>query len=226
MEVVMRILLIEDDLSLQKGILFKLSKEGHDVSCSDSVEGALSFLAGNSFHMAILDIILPDGSGLDICRHIRHTAPATHVLFLTAKDTETDIVMGYDVGADDYLIKPFSVSVLLGKCNAVTRRLGESFIASKISLDASKQIVYIRGSSVVLTRNELRLMSIFLQNAGQVLMKEQLLQALWDVDGNFVDENTLAVNIRRLREKIEKDPSHPALIETIRGMGYRLRCDK
>jgi len=118
------------------------------------------------------------------------------------------------------------VSVLLGKCNAVTRRLGESFIASKISLDASKQIVYIRGSSVVLTRNELRLMSIFLQNAGQVLMKEQLLQALWDVDGNFVDENTLAVNIRRLREKIEQDPSHPALIETIRGMGYRLRCDK
>jgi len=226
MEVIMRILLIEDDLSLQKGILFKLSKEGHDVSCSDSVEGALSFLAGNSFHMAILDIILPDGSGLDICRHIRYTAPATHVLFLTAKDTETDIVMGYDVGADDYLIKPFSVSVLLGKCNAVTRRLGESFIASKISLDASKQIVYIRGSSVVLTRNELRLMSIFLQNAGQVLMKEQLLQALWDVDGNFVDENTLAVNIRRLREKIEKDPSHPALIETIRGMGYRLRCDK
>ena len=221
----MRILLVEDDLSLQSGISFKLSKEGHDVACADTVDSALGLTANYIFHLAILDISLPDGSGLDICRRIRHSAPSTYILFLTAKDTETDIVMGYDIGADDYLTNPFSVSVLMGKISALARRVDEAPRHGEISLDASKQTAVVRGAIVPLSRNELRLLSVFLQNPNYILSKERLLQALWDIDGDFVDENTLAVNIRRLREKIERDPSHPMLIETVRGVGYRLNGD-
>lgn len=221
----MRILLVEDDLSLLSGISFKLEKEGHNISRADSVSNAFSLLDEIQFHMAILDISLPDGSGLDICRRIRQTSPVTHVLFLTAKDTETDVVMGYDVGADDYLTKPFSVSVLVSKANAVARRVAELPSTGEILLDPAKQKATVRGESVPLSRNELRLLDAFLRNAGQILSKEQLLQALWDVNGDFVDENTLAVNIRRLREKVERNPSNPTLIETVRGVGYRLRGD-
>ena len=221
----MRILLVEDDSSLQSGISFKLSKEGHDVLCADSVDGALSLLADNSFHLAILDISLPDGSGLDICKRVHRDAPSTHVLFLTARDTETDVVVGYDMGADDYLTKPFSISVLVSKVNALARRIEEVPSIGDITLNAAKQTATVRGADVQLTRNELRLLSTFMQNAGQILSKEQLLQSLWDIDGDFVDDNTLAVNIRRLREKVEQDPSHPVLIETVRGVGYRLNGD-
>jgi DNA-binding response OmpR family regulator len=221
----MRILLVEDDFSLQNGISFKLSKEGHDISCADTVAGAVVLLSDHAFHLAILDINLPDGSGLNICRRIRCYAPETHVLFLTAKDTETDIVMGYDMGADDYLTKPFSISVLVSKVNALARRVEEIPSIGGIFLDTSKQTATVRGAVVPLTRNELRLLNVFMQNANQVLSKEKLLQTLWDIDGDFVDENTLAVNIRRLREKIERDPSRPELIETVRGVGYRLNGD-
>ncbi|MGF7142430.1 DNA-binding response OmpR family regulator [Anaerotaenia torta] len=221
----MRILLVEDDLSLQNGISFKLNKEGNEVACADTVEGALSLLNNGNFHMAILDISLPDGSGLDLCRRIRQTAPATHILFLTAKDTETDIIMGYDIGADDYLTKPFSISVLLSKCNAVARRIETDPSTGTISLDTSRQSAYVRGTAVLLTRNELRLLNLLLRNAGQIVTKERLLQELWDANGEFVDENTLAVNIRRLREKVERDPSRPSFIETVRGVGYRLNGD-
>jgi len=219
----MRILLVEDDPSLQNGISFKLSKEGHNVACAGTIAGATALLADSTFHLAILDITLPDGSGLDICNRIRRDMPAIYVLLLTAKDTEMDIVTGYDMGADDYLTKPFSVSVLLGKVNALARRVEEMPSIGEISLDASRQVAIVRGEAVSLTRNESRLLSVFLQNAGQIVTKECLLQNLWDIDGDFVDENTVAVNIRRLREKVERDPSRPALIEVVRGVGYRLR---
>jgi len=221
----MRILLVEDEPSLQNGISFKLTKEGHNVSCADTVIGATALLSNNNYHLAILDINLPDGSGLDICRQIRRDAPSTFVLFLTVKDTETDIVMGYDMGADDYLIKPFSVSVLVGKVTALARRVDEIPSIGEISIDVSKHVATVRGAVVPLTRNELRLLSVFLQNTNQVLSKERLLQVLWDIDGDFVDENTLAVNIRRLCEKIEKNPSRPILLQTVRGVGYKLIGD-
>ena len=218
----MRILLIEDDLSLQTGISFKLTKEGHDVRCADTVAASYALLAECRFHMVVLDVGLPDGSGLLICRRIRIDAPETFVLLLTAKDAETDIVMGYDMGADDYLTKPFSISVLTGKVAALARRIEGLPECREISLDTKKQTATVRGAVTNLTRNELRLLDILMQNAGQVLSKERLLAALWDIDGDFVDENTLAVNIRRLREKVEENPSRPSLIETVRGVGYRL----
>ncbi len=218
----MRILLVEDDPSLRAGICFKLGKEGYTVSSASGVAESLGLLRNNSFHMAILDVNLPDGSGLDILRHVRREMPATHVLILTVKDAETDIVMGYDMGADDYLTKPFSVSVLVGKCGAVARRILPTSRTREISLDASRQMAEVRGVSVPLTRNEVRLLNLLLANTGRVLAKDRLLRELWDTDGDFVDENTLAVNVRRLREKIELDPSRPTLIETVRGVGYRL----
>ena len=221
----MRILLAEDDFSLKNGILFKLSKEGHDVCCANTVADAIGLISHDEFHLAILDVNLPDGSGLDICRYIRQHSPATFVLFLTAQDTETDIVMGYDMGADDYITKPFSLAVLIGKVTALARRLSDipSIGVGAITIDSSMQTATVRGIIMPLTRNEMRLLSAMLQNPNQVITKEQLLRILWDIDGEFVDENTLAVNIRRLREKIEENPSQPKLIETVRGVGYRLK---
>ena len=219
------ILLVEDDFSLQNGIFFKLSKENHEVICADTVVGAIDLLSEGNFHLAILDINLPDGSGLDICRYIRQHSPSTFVLFLTAQDTETDIVMGYDIGADDYLTKPFSIAVLVGKITALSRRTTERPTMIEISLDTSRQMAVVRGERKSLTRNEMRLLSVFMENPNQIITKDRLLQVLWDIDGDFVDENTLAVNIRRLREKVEVNPSKPKLIETVRGVGYRMRGD-
>ena len=226
----MRIFLLEDDVSLQKGISLKLTKEGHEIKCASCVKEGL-LCASERFDMAILDVNLPDGSGLDLCAALRESAPETHILILTANDMETDIVMGYELGADDYMTKPFSLAVLLSKVGAVSRKLlprGEDSGASScetVSTDPARMTATVRGKTVALTRNEMRLLSGLLKNAGQVLTKERLLETLWDIDGDFVDENTLAVNIRRLREKLEVDPGNPRLIENIRGVGYRLNGD-
>lgn len=219
----MRIFLLEDDLSLRKGMSFKLSHEGHDVLCADSVTQANTVIE-KPFDLAIIDINLPDGSGLDICKMLREGFPETYILLLTANDTESDIVTGYDFGADDYVTKPFSLSVLLSKVSAVERRHNSSARAVKTQvLNASKQTVTIQGCEISLTRNEWRLLHKLYENEGQIVTKEQLLEALWDIDGDFVNENTLAVNIRRLREKIEPTATEDSAIENIRGVGYRLR---
>ncbi len=221
----MRIFILEDDLSLQKGIALKLMKEGHELECAADMATAL-YCIRKPWDMAVIDVNLPDGSGLDICRRLRESSRETHILILTANDQETDIVMGYELGADDYMTKPFSLSVLLSKINAVKRRIGDTEGTRTDSvLDPVKQTAAIRGRTVNLTGNELRLLKALLQNSGQVLTKGQLLQILWDTDGEFVDENTLAVNIRRLREKIEEDPGNPVIVENIRGVGYRLNKD-
>ena len=219
----MQILLLEDDGSLQKGLASKIQKEGHQVICSDTVASARREIA-KGFDMAILDVNLPDGSGMDICTELRAQPVVPHILILTSDDAETDIVMGYEAGADDYMVKPFSLSVLLSKINAVQRRLDQKPHAKSKSfyIDLAKQTVELGGKSITLTRNEWRLFHALWQNAGQTLSKSQLLETLWDIDGEFVDENTLAVNIRRLREKIEENPSDPKIIENVRGIGYRL----
>lgn len=219
----MKIFLLEDDMSLKKGIELKLTKEGHYVVCSDSVASARK-KTGIIFDMAILDLNLPDGSGMDICRELRKNPAAPHILILTSNDTETDIVMGYEMGADDYMTKPFSLSVLLSKVNAVQRRAEQTAAhgtSKDILFNSDKQTVEVRGQTVLLTRNEWRLFHALWQNAGQTMTKEKLLESLWDIDGEFVDENTLAVNIRRLREKIEENPSNPVIIENVRGIGYK-----
>ena len=220
----MRIFLLEDDNSLQRGIELKLSKEKHQVICAGTTASARQKIT-DEFDMAILDLNLPDGSGMDICKELRSKIPPPHILILTSNDAETDIVMGYEMGADDYMTKPFSLSVLLSKVNAVQRRtdrIAPENQSQAFIFDSAKQTVEIRGQTISLTRNEWRLLYALWQNSGQTLTKEQLLESLWDIDGEFVDENTLAVNIRRLREKIEENPSSPVIIENIRGVGYRL----
>ena len=218
----MRIFLLEDDMALQKGIALKLTKEGHQVVCADTVTSARREIQ-KQFDMVILDINLPDGSGIDICEDLRKQPVVPHILILTSNDAETDMVTGYEMGADDYMTKPFSLSVLISKVNAVQRRIEQSAPQSNnLLFDSTKQTVEIRGQVISLTRNEWRLFHALWQNVGQTLTKEQLLESLWDIDGDFVDENTLAVNIRRLREKIEENPSTPVIIENVRGIGYKL----
>ncbi len=217
----MNIFLLEDDLSLQKGITLKLQKEGHTVQCATDTKSAASYIR-KRFDFAVIDINLPDGSGLDVCKHLRMVWPGLHILILTANDTETDIVVGYELGADDYMTKPFSLSVLISKINAVQRRIENVADSNPLSFDPAKQTAFIQGKLVSLTKNETRLLNAFLHHIGQILTKDQLLQTLWDIDGEFVDENTLAVNIQRLRNKIESDAKKPQLIENIRGVGYRL----
>lgn len=221
----MRIFILEDDASLQKGISLKLTKEGHEVYSAYDVAAADQH-KHHEFDFAIIDVNLPDGSGLEVCKKLRGAWPSLHILLLTANDTETDVVMGYELGADDYMTKPFSLSVLLSKVNAVRRRLEGGSDAIPLGFDPAKQTAVINGKCISLTRNETRLLNAFLQNIGRILTKEQLIQTLWNIEGDYIDGNTLAVNIQRLRNKIECDSGSPQLIENIRGVGYRLNRDR
>lgn len=215
---------MEDDASLQKGISLKLTKEGHEVYSAYDV-AATDQYTHHEFDFAMIDVNLPDGSGLDVCEKLRGAWPHLRILLLTANDTETDMVMGYELGADDYMTKPFSLSVLLSKVNAVRRRVEGISDAIPLGFDPAKQTAVINGKSVSLTRNETRLLHAFLQNAGQILTKEQLIQTLWNREGDYIDDNALAVNIQWLRNKIECENGGPQLIQNIRGVGYRLNRD-
>lgn len=218
----MRIFILEDDTSLRQGISLKLSKEGHEVTSAPDAASAGAYIQ-RQFDFAILDVNLPDGSGLEICKVLRAAWPAVHILILTANDAETDIVMGYELGADDYMTKPFSLSVLLSKINAAQRRIEGSVKTQPLGFDPARQTVMVSGEQVSLTRNEARLLDMFLHNIGLILTKEQLMQTLWGLDGDFVDSNTLAVNIQRLRSKLSDGYQR---IESIRGVGYRFNGER
>ena len=176
--------------------------------------------------MVILDVSLPDGSGFDICKKIRLTSKVP-VIFLTAADEETDVIMGLDIGGDDYITKPFKLAVLLSKINAVLRRsnnfntAGTELNANGIKVERLKNRVYKNGILLGLTANEYKLLCMFMENPDIVLTSEQILAKLWDCNENYVDNNTLTVYIRRLRTKIEDNPSEPEMIVTVRGIGYK-----
>lgn len=225
------ILLVEDDASLNRGISLKLSKEGYTVHSADCLRRARQLFRENSVSLIICDIGLPDGSGLDFCTEIRRESSVLF-LFLTAMDTEIDMICGYEAGADDYITKPFSLMVLISKVNAIMKRrtAGQKKILTSgdITLYMKENRVQKNGTYLTLTANEQKLLAYFMQNPLHILSKNQLLEALWDTDGNFVDENTIAVNIRRLREKIEDHPSNPSYIKNVRGLGYiwERNCEK
>lgn len=236
------ILLIEDDKSLNRAVSLKLSKEGYEVYSAETLKEGWELYQCQDIVLIICDIGLPDGSGLDFCSKVRAIKERTTVfLFLTAMDTETDIIMGYEVGGDDYVTKPFSLAVLISKVNAMMNRYCENILSIRkskndsciiksvdIIFDKEKKFVIKGGEQLFLTANEQRLLLYFLENPMKVLSKNQLLEAVWDVDGNFVDDNTVAVNIRRLREKIGENPSKPSIIKNIRGLGYiwERKCEK
>ncbi len=226
------ILLVEDEDSLNRAISLKLSKEGYTVFAASTIQEATALYAKHSVPLIICDIGLPDGSGLDFCQSIRDNSNVMF-LFLTAMDAESDIINGYEAGADDYITKPFSLAVLISKVNAVMKRYvtkkGNRRIRSgNITWLVDENRTQKNGAYITLTANEQKLLARFMQNPMRILSKNQLLEAIWDMNGSYVDDNTVAVNIRRLREKIEDDPSHPCLIKNVRGLGYiwQKECEK
>ncbi|MBY3624291.1 response regulator transcription factor [Acinetobacter sp. CUI P1] len=218
------ILIVEDDRLLNEGLKFMLEKESYSIIQAFSYQEGASGIQDQTIGLVLLDINLPDGSGLALCQEIRQTS-SIPVIFLTANDTEQDMVTGFGLGADDYIAKPFSMVVLLQRVKAVLRRTGtdgssELFQYKDITINSAKMKVYKYGQEIKLTTNEYRLLAILTENRGQVLTRRLMLEKLWDIEGNFVDENTLSVNIRRLRAKIEDDPKECQYIKTVFGIGY------
>lgn len=218
------ILLLEDDESLSRGISLKLKKEGYQVLCAARADQAEELFQKNKVDLIISDITLEEGNGLDFARKIREVSDV-YLIFLTALDQEVDIVNGYDAGADDYIAKPFSLAVLISKVNALMRRIrqeeGDGGILSSrdIQVQCREMKVYKQGEEVLLSKKELRLLLFFLDHPRQIVSKEQILEAVWDTDGQFVDENTVPVTIGRLKKRLA-DGKDKEYIQNVRGLGY------
>ncbi len=220
-----KLLLVEDDLSLINGLSFAIKKQGCNLDTARTSHEADAVFADGKYDLVILDVSLPDGSGFDICRKIREMSNVP-IIFLTAADEETDIIMGLDIGGDDYITKPFKLSVLMSRINAIMRRSGgfkndAELCSNGITVRLLAGEVYKKGERINLTAGEYKLLCMFMENPDIVLSADQILGRLWDCDGKFVDNNTLTVYIRRLRAKIEDDPGEPKMIVTVRGMGYK-----
>lgn len=225
------ILLLEDDDSLNHSVSLKLKKEGYTVRSAFTVKEAFLLFRQFSPSLIICDITLPDGNGLDFCARIRQESDVLF-LFLTALDTEEDMMAGYRQGADDYITKPFSLAALVSKVGALLKRFpaeqAKTIVSGNITLYPEEKRAAKNNANLVLTAREYSLLAFFMENPMKVLSRGQLLEAIWDIEGNFVDENTLSVNIRRLREKMEDYPSAPAILKNIRGLGYiwERKCEK
>lgn len=221
-----RIFFVEDDLSLINGMTYALGKEGYEVENARTAAEAEAMWAAGEYDLVILDVALPDGTGFALCEKMRQTSKVP-IMFLTAADEETDMIMGLDIGADDYITKPFKLAVFLSRIHALLRRsenfmqAAETMSANGITLDMRSGEARKDGKKLELTSGEYRLLRMFMENPDRVLSAEQILASLWDCDENFIESKTLAVYIRRLRMKIEDDPGAPEKIVTVRGMGYK-----
>ncbi len=221
-----RILLIEDDESLALGIEYSLMEEGYQVLRGGTVEEGKCIFEEGIFDLVLLDINLPDGTGYDICKYIKSKSEVP-VIFLTALDEEVNVVLGLDMGGDDYITKPFRVRELLSRIKAVIRRSKKAVVESKlfksgdIEINTSTAEIMKKGEKINLTAQEYRLLLIFINNAKEVLSKEKLLNEIFEGEGAYVDENTLSVYVKRLREKLEDERSSPKYIITKRGLGYK-----
>ena len=221
-----KIFFVEDDLSLISGLSFALKKQGYEVDNARTIDEAEKLWQNNKYDLAILDISLPDGSGYQLCEKIRLNSKIP-IIFLTAADEETDIIMGLDMGADDYITKPFKLAVFLSKVNAILRRSNDFnqkntvLNSNGISVNLLNGEVTKNGETINLTSGEYKLLCLFMENPNIILSQEQILGKLWDSNNDFIDNSTLTVYIRRLRKKVEDDPSNPTNIVTIRRMGYK-----
>ncbi len=225
----MRVLLVEDDRTIAAGLEYSLRQEGYETILCHDVKSAESAI-GNSLDridLCLFDLSLPDGSGYDLCGQVKKLQDKP-VIFLTALDDEVNVVMGLDMGADDYITKPFRVRELLSRIKSVLRRYHKQPEQAKnyidienIRINTLEGKVFKNGEEVLLTALEYRLLMIFANHIGQVLTRAQLLDRIWDVAGDFVNDNTLTVYIKRLREKLEDNPQNPVIIRTVRGMGYK-----
>lgn len=218
--------LLEDDLSLVNGLSFAFKKQGFALDVARTLAEADALWADGKYDLLVLDVSLPDGSGFEFCQKVRRTSNVP-ILFLTASDEEMNIIMGLDIGGDDYLTKPFKLGVLLSRVNALLRR-ANAFGAADSVLESNgikvlllQGQVYKNGTLLELTAAEYKLLCLFMRSPNTVLTKELILDKLWDCDGNYIDSSALTVYIRRLRMKIEDDPGEPHLLLTVRGMGYK-----
>lgn len=214
------IFLLEDDNLLNKGISIALQKDNHTVTAAYSYLEALQNYQTKKYDLFLLDINLPDGSGLKLCQKIRETSD-TPVLFLTANDTEEDMLSGFSAGCDDYISKPFPLEVLRKKILAILKRTGSDHSRIRyrnLEIDTDKCLVYLNNQEIHLTVTEYKLLAYLMQNKGTVVPKTTLQEKLWDIDGNFIDDNTIRVNIKRLRQKLHDDKQE--YIITVFGMGY------
>jgi DNA-binding response OmpR family regulator len=217
------VLLVEDDGALAEGLTYALNLEKFTVSHARTLRQADEALQAQKFDIIILDVMLPDGSGLDFLVKIKKRY-ATPVLFLTACDQEYQIILGLDRGADDYITKPFRVRELISRIGVILRRTGTAssfrLVSGPLTLDTQSTELYLNGNPLPLTLMEYKLLLYFMKHPKQALTRARLLAGLWDNGGQFVDDNTLSVNIRRLREKIEENSASPQYITTVRGIGY------
>lgn len=220
------VLLVDDDTSIVSNLRTFLNQEGFQVTSANSQKETIDLLDSGQYHfdLALLDVSLPDGSGFSLCSAIK-TNSDIPVIFLTASDDEYSVVAGLDLGADDYIPKPFRPRELISRMNSVLRRYhrgSQPLEYHELKADTVRGLVYKNNVELTLSALEYRLLLLFLSNQGIVLTRSRLLDELWDMAGEFVNDNTLTVYIKRLREKIEADPAHPEYIKTIRGLGYKL----
>ena len=222
----MKILIVEDDKSLINGLSFAIKKQGYELDIARTSAEADEIWENRKYALVILDVSLPDGSGFDICKNIRQTSKVP-IIFLTAADEETDVIMGLDIGGDDYITKPFKLAVLMARINAILRRSSHfseentELNSNGITVELLKGKVYKDGKQIDLTTSEYKLLCLFMENPDIIFSAEHILSKLWDCNENYIDNNALTVYIRRLRAKIEDDPSKPKMIVTVRGMGYK-----
>ncbi len=222
-----RILVVEDDLVLSTGLCFELDAAGYATQAAYNCKKAKYLLGQEKFSLVILDVNLPDGNGFELCRKIKENDADIPVIFLTANDLEEDVLSGYDLGAEDYITKPFRMPILLRRVEVALRHGaaisekqtgGDCYRDSFLQIDFSALMALRRGEKISVTPNEYKLLRVLTANAGNVVTRKLLLEKLWDCDGNYIDDHTLTVTMNRLRAKIE-DEEH-SYIKTVRGLGY------
>lgn len=223
----MKIFVLEDDEAISIGLSYTLQSEKFDVTLAKTVKNAYEIIEKDSFDLYLLDLTLPDGNGYDVCKAIKAKTDSP-VIFLTAFDDEVNVVTGFELGADDYISKPFRVRELLARIRACLKRYSKNSDEKKVQIGEltvlpAEAKVLLGGKEVILTSMEYRLLLTFISNRGKILTRQRLLEDIWDVEGDFVNDNTLTVYIKRLRDKIEKDTENPEYIKTVRGMGYILK---
>lgn len=225
------ILLVEDDLSLIYGLEFSIQKSGFSVDVARTVEEALQMYKEKNYDLLLLDVSLPDGNGFDICKKVREVSNVP-IIFLTASDEEVNVVMGLDMGGDDYITKPFKLNELISRIKALLRRYNftnenvTELKSNSVTVKLLENRVFKNEIELELTTAEYKLLCLLMKNKNIVLTRKNILDKLWDGNGSFVDDNTLSVYVRRLRNKIEDNPENPKFLLTVRRMGYKWNVTK